>query len=158
MLKKDHINFDILDIQVDTVKTDIVGDVRTATSVFQPCTFASIFCAHVIEHFYAVEAQHLLADCFLLLRPGGLMVLEAPDIEKIILTYEVGQINQVIQEIYGDHQWMAKYGDKWMHKWGWTGKRAADAMQAAGFRIRMIGDGISHHKPFRDFRVEGVKP
>ena len=157
MLLKDCINFDAFDISMGDQRTDIIGCVEDITNIFKPGTFDSIFCAHVLEHFYPADGTKLIADCYTILKQDGMLTMEAPDIEKIINNHMPEQIMATIQEIYGDPKHLCSYGPKWWHKWGWTGQITADVMKKTGFHIRFIGDGISHNKTYRDFRVEGIK-
>jgi len=158
MLKKDSINFDV-SFFTDKIglSTDIIGDAKNLLQYFKPDTFKSIFCAHVIEHFYPQDGRKLLCDCFTILQPGGVLVLEAPDILKIMKENQektdLISIEIATAELYGD----AKYGEDWTHKWGWTALTAVKYMEAAGFKEVKASDGISHNKENRDFRVQGIK-
>ncbi len=156
MIKPDCINFDCIEQQSSGRTTDIIGKIENLERIFDPETFDTILCYHVIEHFLPQDSQKMLRDCFSLLSPGGALVVEGPDIEKILNNWRLEKVTtrDAIQEIYGD----PKYTEAWMHKWGWTGKTTADEMRRCGFQIRFVGDGISHNKTDRDFRVEGVKP
>jgi predicted SAM-dependent methyltransferase len=158
MFKPDCINFDCVELRAGSQATDIIGRIEDMTSLFRPDTFSAIFCAHAIEHLYPDDGRKLIADCFSLLMPKGVLVLEGPDIEKIIRSYKPGHIQEAIRELYGIPKILQQYGEDWMHKWGWTGQLAAEDMTRCGFEIRFQGEGISHNKPERDYRVEGVKP
>lgn len=154
MLKKECINFDAASFEIGDMQTDILGDILNLEDIFEPETFASIFCAHVIEHFQPEPSHIMLADCYSILKPKGILVLEGPDIAKVVQLF-TGE--ELVTEIYGAPEHIKNYGYKWAHKWGWTQETAAKAMEVAGFTIKFKGDGISHNKPERDFRVEGVK-
>jgi predicted SAM-dependent methyltransferase len=154
MLKKECINFDNTDFAIGDLQTDVLGDILELERIFQPETFVSIFCAHVIEHFFPDQAKKMLADCYSILIPTGSIVFEGPDIEKIIRRFTS---EELVREIYGVPLLIKQYGEGWGHKWGWTQETAARAMEDAGFEIRFKGNGVSHNKPERDFRVEGVK-
>lgn len=155
-----HINFDCVQFHNGSLSTDILGDARNLTQIFQENTFANIYCTHVLEHFVPGDGARLLQDCFRVLRSRGTLVVEAPDIGKICEMGSDGSfpIQRIIQEIYGDPLFLENLGDQWSHKWGWTADLCADQMEKVGFVITKRGDGISHHRPDRDFRVEGEKP
>jgi len=155
MLKPECINFDCTEQQVNGLMTDIIGRVQDLLQIFKPETFETILCYHIIEHVYPKEAKKMLADCYQLLRHGGKLVVEAPDIEKILNNWrlEKATTKETIQEIYGD----TLLPETWMHKWGWTAVMVSNEMRRAGFTVIMAGEGTSHSKPFRDLRVEGIK-
>jgi len=84
MLKPECINFDCVPQAVGAFKTDVLGDALFLSTIFEPETFETILCFHLIEHFYTKDAMALLKDCYDLLRPGGRLIIEAPDISKIL--------------------------------------------------------------------------
>ncbi len=158
-MKLDHINFDCTEFIVGEAKTDVIGNITNVMDIFPQESFSGILCSHVLEHFYPDDAFKVLGDCYKLLKPGGEMVVECPDITKIMKLFVSGATDeaQTIKEIYGDSEFLLEYGATWMHKWGWTGKRVAEVMSKIGFNIIEIGDGITHHHPERDLRVKGKK-
>ncbi|MFH1718525.1 MAG: class I SAM-dependent methyltransferase [Planctomycetota bacterium] len=143
------------------MKTDILGRIENLTEIFRPDTFSNILCTAVIEHFVRQDAVKVIEDCYAILRPGGALVIEAPDMQKVLNAYPSQlSLDEAIRTIYGDPDMCndEKYGRTWMHHWGWTGTGLADEMKKAGFEIKSIVDGWTHHKTWRDFRIEAVKP
>ena len=47
----------------------------------------AIYGSHVLEHVYFVEAKRLLAECFRVLEPGGILRLVVPDLRAIVREY-----------------------------------------------------------------------
>jgi predicted SAM-dependent methyltransferase len=47
----------------------------------------SIYSTHMFEHFYPDELQHLLEECFRVLRPGGGIRLVVPSLTSAIVAY-----------------------------------------------------------------------
>ena len=159
MLRKDFINFDFRELTFKDLRTDIIGDIKDLTKIFQPKTFSTIFCAHVIEHFYLTDAIQVLKDCHIILKSKGTLVIEAPDISSLISRFNKGvtDIDHLIVELYGEDSFREKWGNEWMHRWGWTGKKLGSAMKKVGFKIQYMGRGHSHSHPDRDFKVIGIK-
>lgn len=118
---------------------------------------------HGIEHFFPWQAKQLLAEIRQVLKPGGLLVLEQPDLEvcvRNLLAPETvpapsfpGQFD--IAGIYGDPT--QTEGNPFMaHKWGWTPKTLIAAVLDAGFSKAEVMPA-HYHVPWRDFRVEAIK-
>lgn len=111
---------------------------------------------HVIEHVYAWEAVHLLAEWKRLLKPRGKLILELPNIRLACQNFLAGLPDQMgMWPLYGDWNHKDPY---MMHKHGYTPESMAALLQAAGFT------GITHLAPQthgarvnRDMRVECVK-
>ena len=47
-----------------------------------------VYSAHTIEHIDEVTLQHVLNECHRILKPGGAIRLEAPDVEKAVQSYQ----------------------------------------------------------------------
>ena len=48
---------------------------------------AAVYGSHVLEHLYFTEAKRLLAECFRVLEPGGVLRLVVPDLRAIVGEY-----------------------------------------------------------------------
>lgn len=111
---------------------------------------------HALEHVYAWEAPHLLAEWRRLLRPGGLLVLELPDLEHAARNLLAGAKDQLCMwPLYGDPATKDPY---MCHRFGYTRRTLAQLLLDNGF------DGIVHAAPRthgarenRDMRVEARK-
>ena len=114
---------------------------------------------HVLEHFYKWEAVELLAEFHRLLKPGGRLVLELPNLESAIATLSGANSKPVNQwgmwVLYGNpdgkNPW---YG----HKWGWTPDTLSAELRRAGFKSENIrSERPRFHVPARDFRLVALK-
>jgi ubiquinone/menaquinone biosynthesis C-methylase UbiE len=119
---------------------------------------------HIFEHFYFWEAPKALAEWHRLLKPGGLLVLEMPDVKKcaknlisLIDGEDVKSIASLAMHgIYGD----PGYQDPFMcHRWGWTPKTLRKLLSASGFAKIKEADTQWHAigRKLRDFRMEARK-
>jgi SAM-dependent methyltransferase len=64
----------------------IVRDLRR-TLPFPAESFDAIYASHVVEHLYRTDARRLLAECFRILRPGGVLRVVVPDLKAIVDEY-----------------------------------------------------------------------
>ena len=155
MLLPNYINFDKQILVCGSKTTDVVGDIKRVSELFPANVFEEILCVHVIEHFYPSDGVQLLRDCYSLLRSGGKLIVEGPDVQKIARIY-INEPSKLIQELYGRELHLQQWGEHWWHKWGWTGELLASAMSEVGFVGCKVSAGTFHCKPERDFRVTGV--
>jgi len=148
---------------VDIVKRVGADIVAPAHAIPLPDgSVSEIMAIHLIEHVHRWECEWLLAEWFRLLKPKGLLVLEAPDLIKCC--------HNILNNVHGKHPdqlglW-GLFGDDrlkdplMMHKTGWTFKTLSAVAETVGF-INIT----EHHTQFhaaghkvRDFRLEARKP
>jgi predicted SAM-dependent methyltransferase len=111
---------------------------------------------HVIEHFVAWEAAAVIAEWCRLLKPGGLLVLELPNLESACRNLLLGKSDQMVMwPLYGD----PSHRDEFMtHRWGYTPKTIVELLNASGFhKVKVLQPQTHGPRPDRDMRVEGRK-
>lgn len=75
------------------VNVDLLGDpVEVAWDLSRPLPFpdgsaAAVFHEHLLEHIPLAGGTALLAECFRVLRPGGLLRVGVPDAGRLLLSY-----------------------------------------------------------------------
>ena len=118
---------------------------------------------HGIEHFWLWDAVPLLADIHATLRPGGLLVLEQPNIEaaaRVLLGLTPPQYKGVLESamwpLYGDP---AHRDVGYMHRWGYTPTTLTALLQSVApwASIKVLPQVYHAYAKGRDFRVEATK-
>jgi predicted SAM-dependent methyltransferase len=115
-----------------------------------------LMAAHVVEHFREWEAPFVVLEWKRLLKPGGKLILELPNIEAAARNLLAGMDPQMWQfPFYGD----GSHKDPYMlHKFGYTPKMIRRLVQDAGFKnIELLPPQTHGPRPNRDMRVEAVK-
>lgn len=114
---------------------------------------------HVFEHFYVWDARQFLRDALAIMRPGGQLLMEMPNLEYVAKAF-LGQVEGVNGQ--RNHGLWAMYGDPsksdpaYGHKWGWTPDSLYKELIAAGFESAVVEPARSHI-PARDFRMVAYK-
>lgn len=132
------------------------GSVRNPLPLADSC--ADLLQAmHVIEHVYAWEAPALLREWRRLLRPGGLLVLELPNIEAAARNLLAGKPEQMwLWPMTGDPSHRDPF---MMHKHCYTPKSIQALVANCGFDdIKFLLPQTHGPRPDRDMRVEARKP
>jgi hypothetical protein len=117
----------------------------------------------VFEHLSLADARTFLRKANNMLRAGGILILEVPDLEKVcrlILQFaddprylETGAFG--LRGFFGEPRPGMTMGD--YHKWGYTPVYFRRLLEEAGFSRIEIKDGTSHCYPLRDMRIEAIK-
>lgn len=148
---------------IDVVQRDAVDIVAPADKVPLADGCADeVQAIHLLEHFFEWEVPSVLAEWHRLLRSGGSLVLEMPDIIKCARNL----IRGVSENKPGQLTYWGAYGDPttrdpfMMHKFGWTFKTLKPVVEAAGF-VNVAERDTKFHprgRGVRDFRLEAWKP
>lgn len=149
---------------VDAVKrpgADIVADCK-AIPLPSGCA-NELMAIHLVEHVYSWEVPAILKEWFRLLRPGGLLVLEMPDIVKaaknIAEDFRGGKHpdQQQLWAIFGDDR---TKDPLMIHKAGWWFDRLRPVVADAAFVDIVERPTVFHPvgRERRDFRLEARKP
>lgn len=110
---------------------------------------------HVLEHLNRWDASAALAEWHRILKPGGLLAVEVPDLLKCCRNVLAGAGDRFgILGLYGDPSHREPL---MMHKWGWTAEELRSELKAAGF-VKVKEREPVFHKKSRDMRLEARKP
>lgn len=66
-------------------------------------TFDLVYHSHVLEHFPKSEAPKFIAECYRVLKPGGIIRIAIPDLEQIALNY-IRYLNEALEKVPGADQ------------------------------------------------------
>lgn len=142
---------------------DVVCDIRDL-KVFPDGMADEVLAVHVIEHFYRWEVADLLKEWVRVLKPGGKLVLETPNLitacEELLKNPDTASA----PDARGQRTMWCLYGDPlhrdplMCHRWLYTPQSLAQIMHEAGLRqLEQTPPRYKLGHP-RDMRVEGVKP
>lgn len=152
-------------IGVDAVERSGADIVATANKLpFEDGEAEELMAIHLLEHLVPWEVPETLAEWFRVLKPGGRLILEMPDIVKCCQNLIDGVMRG------GKHpdqlSYWGIYGDPrlkdvfMLHRFGWAFKTLEPLVQEAGF-IKIKEKETEFHpagRRVRDFRLEAIKP
>jgi SAM-dependent methyltransferase len=143
-------------------KPDVICDLRRLAP-FTDDSADEVLAVHVVEHFWRWEVVDVLREWMRVLKPGGKMVLECPNLQSACeeflrdptTTSGPGQEGQrTMWVFYGDPRWRDPL---MVHRWGYTPRSLAAVMSEAGLiDIRQEPAQFKLREP-RDMRMVGTK-
>jgi len=142
---------------------DVITDLIDL-SMFEDSSVDEILSVHVVEHFWRWEVLGYLREWVRVLKPGGQMILECPNLisaceeflqdpDRCSAPGKEGQRSMWV--FYGDPQWQDPL---MVHRWGYTPKSLGKLMSEVGLdNIRQEPAQFKLREP-RDMRIVGEKP
>ncbi len=157
-----YINIDVAPSRAGN-KPDVICDLRNLGS-FADASADEILAVHVIEHFWRWEVEGLLKGWMRVLKPGGQLILECPNLvsackslldDPVHATEADARGRMTMWVFYGDPAWK----DPLMcHRWGYTPESLGRLLERLGFvDVRQEPAQFKMREP-RDMRVVGEKP
>lgn len=150
-----------VDVATRGKRPDVVCDLRQLK--FATNSAEEILSVHVIEHFWRWEVEDLLREWLRVLKPGGVMILECPNLlsacEALLadpsVASEPGPAGQrSMWVLYGDPSWKDPL---MVHRWGYTPQSLSDLMSSVGLvNVRQEPAQFKLREP-RDMRIVGQK-
>lgn len=139
-------------IDMDIIKLD-----------FEDNSVEEILASHVFEHLNPYHSLDILREWLRVLKPGGKLIMEMPDIEQLckrFVTASTGERYGILNAIYGSVNTTGVGGPDNItspHLFGWWPQSMQDHLMNAGYtNIQFMGEKIPH--PESNFRVEANKP
>lgn len=111
---------------------------------------------HVIEHIPRYETEKALKEWMRILKPGGQLAIECPDLIKVLKLFQVPEapLNFTIMGLFGD----PGFNDPaQVHKWCFSRAELDALMKDVGF-IDVTHGQPKYHFAIRDLRITGRKP
>ena len=138
---------------------DLIGDFRKIP-LPDECAI-ELLAIHVFEHLYRWECDDVMTEWARLLRSGGKIILEMPDLMKVCRNVtngrEKGHDGQMTMwGLYGDPRTQDPY---MVHKWAWTFATIQPFLREHGF-AHIAEEETQWHpagRGVRDFRVTARK-
>jgi 2-polyprenyl-3-methyl-5-hydroxy-6-metoxy-1,4-benzoquinol methylase len=154
-------------INVDTqaeVQPDIVSSVESLPMVFDASVDVIEAC-HLFEHLTFDQARRALREWARILRPGGELFLELPDLERCIRILgkykDNGGFDLGLIGIHGYPPAIEKQGVPQIHKWSWTKSALRAELREAGFADVEFGPITQTWRPAakvgRDMRLRALR-
>lgn len=163
---KNYINIDIN----RCARVDINMDVRKIKKYFRKNSVNSVMTLHFLSYLRFWEAQIFLKDCYDILKEGGKIIIEIPDISKIAKNISSISSLEGDEKNYSDYLEMMRaiYAfDMEQHKnrehfstyaFGWSAMHLKHEMEKIGFKNIEILEPCYHGNFVnRDFRLEAGK-
>jgi predicted SAM-dependent methyltransferase len=79
---RDWVNLDLDSSDPDVIRHDV-----TAGVPFESAEFDVVYHSHILEHLKPEQGEELIAECFRVLKPGGVLRVVVPDLERIARLY-----------------------------------------------------------------------
>ncbi len=157
-----YVNVDVAPSRLGA-RPDVLCDIRDLKP-FADASADEILSVHALEHFVPWEAEGLLREWMRVLRPGGVLAVECPNIayacEQLAGHPEIAsrywlESESMMWVLYGDPKWR----DPLMsHRWGYTPASLAELMRRVGLEnVRQEAAQYKRREP-RDMRVVGERP
>lgn len=158
----DYVNVDIAPSRGGK-RPDVIADLRDL-AIFEDAYADEVMAIHVIEHFWRWEVEAVLAEWIRVLKPGGLLVLECPNLlaacEALLRDPQTaagpGREGQATMWVfYGDPAWKDPLMN---HRWGYTPDSLCSLLRTAGLLdVHQEPAQFKLREP-RDMRIVGRKP
>lgn len=156
-----YINVDVVESRAGK-RPDVLSDLRDL-AVFDDDYADEVMAIHVVEHFWRWEVEAVLSEWVRVLKPGGELVLECPNLEAACVQFlhdpdsfsgpgKEGQTTMWV--FYGDPAWKDPL---MVHRWGYTPASLAKLLESVGIvDVHQEPARFKMREP-RDMRIVGRK-
>jgi SAM-dependent methyltransferase len=156
-----YVNVDVAESRAGR-RPDVLCDLHRLTP-FADASVDEILSVHVVEHFWRWEVLDVLREWVRVLKPGGRMILECPNLIAACEAFLADPDRAAGPGAEGQRSMWVFYGDpSWqdplmVHRWGYTPQSLAALMAEAGLvNVRQEPAEFKLREP-RDMRVVGEK-
>jgi SAM-dependent methyltransferase len=157
-----YVNVDVVEARAG-MRPDVICDLHDLAP-FADASADEILSVHVVEHFWRWEIADVLREWIRVLKPGGRLIVECPNIQSACQTFLENPVENAHEDQRGQRTMWVFYGDpKWkdplmIHRWGYTPESLRELLSEVGLRdVRQEPAQFKLREP-RDMRVVGVKP
>jgi len=156
-----YVNVDVVEARAGK-RPDVICDLHDLVP-FADATADEILSVHVVEHFWRWEIRDVLREWMRVLKPGGRMIVECPNLLSACRTFLENPEQYAREDQNGQRTMWVFYGDpQWkdplmIHRWGYTPESLAALLREVGLRdVRQEPAQFKLREP-RDMRIVGVK-
>lgn len=156
-----YVNVDVVASRAGK-RPDVLCDLHDL-SVFPDNHADEIMAIHVVEHFWRWEVEDILREWVRVLKPGGRMILECPNLvsaceeflkDPDVFSHEGKDGQRTMWVFYGDPSWKDPF---MIHRWGYTPNSLKKLMESVGLSSVHQEPARYKLREPRDMRVVGVK-
>lgn len=135
---------------------DIRSDIRDMPMIDND-TVDEAMAIHVLEHLERWDAPAALAEWYRILKPGGLLTLELPELTRCArAVLERDPEGPGVQGLFGDPSMREPL---MMHRWCWSEEELIRTLRQVGFIKVRLGELRYHgRRRWRDMHIEARKP
>lgn len=143
-------------------RPDVICDLRRLEGFADACA-DEVLAVHVVEHFWRWEVEDLLREWVRVLKPGGKMVIECPNLVSACEAVLADPAAAGAGDRRGQRSMWVLYGDpSWRdplmcHRWAYTPASLAELMARCGLTLVRQEPAQFKLKEPRDMRVVGTK-
>jgi SAM-dependent methyltransferase len=106
---------------------------------FADGSFEAVFGSHVLEHLAPAEAERLLGECLRTLRPGGVLRVAVPDLDRVIGDYDPEHPDEFL---FGLLQSRDRSTSRHRHWWHYNERSLGALLTRTGFaKVTRCGYG-----------------
>jgi predicted SAM-dependent methyltransferase len=98
---------------------------------FAAATFDYVFSAHVLEHLFPPEAEDCLREVHRVLRPGGVLRLVVPDLDRMVAEYDPANTERLLDQVYQGRERRTHVRAR--HWWHYNAQSLASLLHRVGF-------------------------
>jgi SAM-dependent methyltransferase len=157
-----YVNVDVVEARAG-MKPDVVCDLHDLAPL-DDASADEILSVHVVEHFWRWEIRDVLREWMRVLKPGGRMIVECPNIQSACQTFLENPAQFSKEDRNGQRTMWVFYGDpSWkdplmIHRWGYTPESLKELLTEVGLAdVRQEPAQFKMREP-RDMRIAGTKP
>jgi len=156
---KDYVNIDISSNSV----ADLKADFRELYKIYSPETVTEILVVHGISYLRYWECLDFFKQCYILLKKGGKLIIEFPDIEKcssqlLKSRYNLVEYMEAVRGIYAFDLKQIRNREKFQtYAFGWSAWHLSEELKKTNFTDIVCSTGMLHSYSWRDSRVEATK-
>ncbi len=147
-----------------TAECDLQLDFSRIGEVYSEKTVTEVAMIHSLSYLRLWQARELLADLYIMLEPGGRLIIESPDLSKCALRAldNEGDLETYLEAVRGLYAFGMDQIERrelfTPYSFGWSSWHLTQELEQVGFRKVVLCKPQTHERRlWRDIRVEATK-